>query len=174
MKFFLHTIILLGLLFTACCKKDSPFTPTAPPTLPPETQTGANTFGCMINGQLWLPKGGGFIPNFSKEYTNNKIYIQAAKADISPTQYIGINFGKVYKDTTLIINNYNNGIDFQHFNYGVNLSFYEPVNGKTGEFHLKKLDTINHIMSGTFWFDAIDTTTNAVIEIRDGRFDLTY
>ena len=29
--------------------------PKPEPTLPSETQIGANTFGCLVNGKLWLP-----------------------------------------------------------------------------------------------------------------------
>ena len=28
----------------------------AEPDLPPETQAGANTFGCRINGRVWVPQ----------------------------------------------------------------------------------------------------------------------
>ena len=37
-------------LFCTSCKKTSP-----PTVLPPITQNGANTFGCKINGQVWVP-----------------------------------------------------------------------------------------------------------------------
>jgi hypothetical protein len=58
--------IKLLLLIIACanifvaCKKDK--TEPAKPApvadqLPAITQTGANTFGCLINGQVWIPKG---------------------------------------------------------------------------------------------------------------------
>ncbi len=46
-----------------CCKKDSTNT-TDVPGLPPATQIGANTFGFLLNGQPWVPKGnngGGLI-----------------------------------------------------------------------------------------------------------------
>jgi hypothetical protein len=43
----------LTLLFGAC-----ELFPEAEPenTLPPITQVGANTFGCKVNGEVWLPK----------------------------------------------------------------------------------------------------------------------
>ena len=43
---------LLTLTQCSQCKKNDP-TPLA--QLPPATQTGANTFGCLVNGQVWLP-----------------------------------------------------------------------------------------------------------------------
>jgi hypothetical protein len=33
--------------------------PEPEPTLPPATQTGANTFGCLINGKVFQARGGG-------------------------------------------------------------------------------------------------------------------
>jgi hypothetical protein len=48
--------ILLPLLFLFLlgCNKDENNDPLA--GLPPETQTGANTFGCLIDGKLYLPR----------------------------------------------------------------------------------------------------------------------
>lgn len=67
-------------------------------------------------------------------------------------------------------------------NAGGQYSFY-PANGAykifqtntttNGELWIKKLDTINQIISGTFWFDAINTNGQKV-EVREGRFDVRY
>lgn len=38
------------------------------PTLPPATQTGANTLGFLLNGQLWLPDGACGYSNQSPVY----------------------------------------------------------------------------------------------------------
>ncbi len=49
-------LTLLTLLALASCSKDTP-TPEEPlAKLPAETQTGANTFGCIINGQVFYPR----------------------------------------------------------------------------------------------------------------------
>ncbi|GAA3930553.1 hypothetical protein GCM10022406_14860 [Hymenobacter algoricola] len=52
-KFFLYAALLL---LTQCskCKQDDP---TPEEQLPPATQTGANTFGCLVNGQVYTPSG---------------------------------------------------------------------------------------------------------------------
>ena len=49
------TVILLSTLLGASCKKTN--TPSPTDQLPPTTQTGANTFGCLVNGKVWIPKG---------------------------------------------------------------------------------------------------------------------
>ena len=48
----LKTAVLLFLTFTLinCTKSDDQ------DQLPPATQTGANTFGCLINGKVFIPK----------------------------------------------------------------------------------------------------------------------
>ena len=36
--------------------------------LPPETQTGANTFGCLVNGKVFIPKDSGLNPYLTCYY----------------------------------------------------------------------------------------------------------
>ena len=59
-----YLIILMALAFITCCKKtDSLDAELA--KLPPITQTGANTFGCLVNGKAYIPSGNdGWFPNF--------------------------------------------------------------------------------------------------------------
>ena len=40
-----------------------------------------------------------------------------------------------------------------------------------GELIITRLDTINKIISGTFWFNLLNSK-NEKVEVRDGRFDL--
>jgi hypothetical protein len=75
--------VKLLLLIIACanifaaCKKDKNTTPIEPtPTrdqLPAITQTGANTFGCLVNGKVYIPKGysGNGSPNPKITYDIN-------------------------------------------------------------------------------------------------------
>ncbi len=49
----LATFSLFGL---GSCSNSTPNDPVL--QLPPETQTGANTFGCYINGKLLIPRNG--------------------------------------------------------------------------------------------------------------------
>jgi hypothetical protein len=48
--------ILLLVMLTAACSNDSNSNPES--LLPPITQTGANTFGCLIDGKLFIPRDG--------------------------------------------------------------------------------------------------------------------
>ncbi len=49
--------VLLTFSF-AQCKKHHPPPKTELEKLPPITQTGANTFGCLLNGVAFTPGGG--------------------------------------------------------------------------------------------------------------------
>lgn len=56
-------LYLALVLLTQCseCKNDP--TPRDPADqLPPATQTGANTFGCLVNGQPYTPSGSNSTP----------------------------------------------------------------------------------------------------------------
>jgi hypothetical protein len=50
MKKLLLIISLLTIIQISCNSSDEGFTPT----LPPETKTGANTFGVTINGKVYI------------------------------------------------------------------------------------------------------------------------
>ena len=51
-------LIFLTILSLVGCSKDNPKQSDPLSLLPPETQTGANTFGCIINNQVFYPRDG--------------------------------------------------------------------------------------------------------------------
>lgn len=52
--------------------------------------------------------------------------------------------------------------------------FYETKKPSfEGELLIKRLDTINQTVSGTFWFNAINANGQKV-EVKEGRFDVRY
>lgn len=87
-------LVTLGLLFHSCLH---PKEPTAP-QLPPETQTGANTFGCYVNGQLWLPEGkpmagaSNFRIDYDPTLSKGFLVINADKINKSQNRNTSINF----------------------------------------------------------------------------------
>lgn len=63
-------LLLVGLALNSC----SLFS-TSEPELPPETQEGKGTFGCKVNGKIWIPKEEGLLPQdnpLAAMYTNNR------------------------------------------------------------------------------------------------------
>ena len=59
-------LLLAALLGLSQCKKKRD--PAPEDQLPPATQTGANTFGCLVNGQPWTPQGYNGMSNYSVYY----------------------------------------------------------------------------------------------------------
>lgn len=50
---------------------------------------------------------------------------------------------------------------------------FETTNTVTGELKITKLNTQQRIISGTFWYDAINPKGD-IVKIREGRFDMHY
>ena len=153
--------------------------------LPPETQTGANTFGCLVNGQVFKPggaqlSGGSLQCNY--QFLNGSYYFILSGRNRSGTNPLtSVN---LYTDSLpitqglkLVLKNRINGTASGRY-FGpesdINLATYlTNDNLFTGELWIKKLDTINQIVSGTFWYDAVNNNSQKV-EIREGRFDMRY
>ena len=54
-------LVLVTTFFLSSCDKDGQIF-AGKDQLPPETQTGANTVGCLVNGKVFLPKKEGNKP----------------------------------------------------------------------------------------------------------------
>lgn len=50
---------------------------------------------------------------------------------------------------------------------------YLTTSSIIGELKMTKFDEINRIVSGTFWFDAVNNNGEQV-QVREGRFDVHY
>ncbi len=175
--------ILLSSTILSCCNKDENTTPAPSPVsqLPPATQTGANTVGCLVNGEAFLPyQSNPFgTPALTCSYqlidSQYEFALGFGNDKLSPVRGLTIlsnkllfNEGQIYliKQEELINSSfayYQNG--FQNV-FGTNIT-------NTGELKINKLDQSNAIISGTFWFDAIKSSGEK-IEIREGRFDMKY
>jgi hypothetical protein len=151
--------------------------------LPPETQTGAGTFGCLINGNIFKPKGdpfGGPILSCAYQYINGGYYFQIKAFNKGGAVNYGVGIftdsSRIQEGLKLVLRNRN----VQGEGYGLysiselqGLTNYITNTSDSGEVIIKKLDSINRIVSGTFWFDAINPSGEKV-QIRSGRFDMKY
>ena len=179
-------LIFLATLTLSCCNKDDDKTPIE--QLPPATTTGANTAGCLVNGQAFLPKGSSqFGPTLSCFYQQDQhgyhfglsIVEKGSKED--KTVNISLNPNQLVENSTYTLGlKTNNGTSYNS-NFGEYIIYYAIVNAiqytttatVTGELKITKLDTQQRIISGTFWYDAINSDGEKV-EIREGRFDMRY
>lgn len=176
MKKFL-TIIFTVVLLLGCNKENAPKPIILPiQQLPPPTQVGANTFGCLLDGQVFIP---GNTPNpldsqyqlisgeyyfaidGAKKFANNDL-ISIGLGTLKLT----IQEGATYQLFAQEDNKANGSFFFNTF-----ISYTSNTN--TGEMKITKFDTINQIVSGTFWFDVLDNF-GIKHEIREGRFDMRY
>lgn len=173
-----YSILLLFLALTvAGCSDDDDNPPTDPvDQLPPATQTGAQTFGCLLDGEVFLPgntsnnldcvyqfvNGGYYFALQSNKRDNNNNRITLAIG----TNSLEINEGETYSLTEFIEGNAS-GI----YSYATNTSYTSQ--DYKGELKITKLDYDNHIVAGTFWFDIKDSN-GVVHKIREGRFDVRF
>ena len=181
-------LLLITTTFLACCSKDQPPTQLNPiDQLPPATQTGANTAGCLVNGQAFLPKGnsfGGPILSCFYQQDADGYHLGLSITNKSSLENKSINISLNPQQLTegstyMLVLRTNNGSSYTS-NFGeyiitnnINSGFqYRTTNTITGEIKITKLNASQKIISGTFWYDSI--LSNDIIKVRDGRFDMRY
>ncbi len=168
-------IALLLVLFTSCDDDRNPFTP--PNKLPAYTEKGANTFGCLVNGEVLVARkhfGSISIPlQCDYELHNGKRSFRLRGTDFISQRTVGIILDSTFikQDSIYEFDSYLTSNNSARFN---NDTTFHTVKPFTGEIHIRVFDTINGIISGTFWFDAIDTESGAVKQVREGRFDIGH
>ncbi|SDY37750.1 hypothetical protein [Hymenobacter psychrophilus] len=178
------TLLLAALLgLSQCHKKDQGPAPAPESLLPPATQTGANTFGCLLNGQPWTPSGFNGTSNYSVSYDptynggtfdlRTYRYPSGNQNSDKDQQYIILyargltqigthdlaNDNKV--NSTATLNDRKSGCDY-HDRYP---QFY-----RRGSLMITRLDLQAGIISGTFDFTLYKPGCDT-IKITNGRFD---
>ncbi|PHR69653.1 MAG: hypothetical protein COA67_09590 [Lutibacter sp.] len=191
-----YTLLLFTLLFTLLsCSKDDDDTFT--PTLPEATQTGENTFGCYIDGNLLTPRDGSgtfnnpdvgmkeIVLGTSPNYDYNEIRVRDFKSGNGGI--IKIHFIDLHQngEGTFTINKSNceDGIDANN-NINITCRWLDETtqtykwycsieNG--GVLSITKYDFNNKIYSGTFSCTMQNRDdSNDTIEITQGRFDIKW
>lgn len=181
MKKTLTTLLIITTFSFAQCKKQR-VAKTELEKLPPATQTGANTFGCLLNGKAFMPGGGGLLDQvltvqYDPTYGMGSLRI-TAKSFLSGSNYISMS---LHGDTINTIGNYLLAFESKYsvfyFNTYSQCTFntYDPPPPTitSGGLNVKKFDTNNRIISGTFSFN-VSTSACGTIEATDGRFDVKY
>lgn len=172
MQHVLPFLSVAALLTLSTCKKDDPEA-----QLPPATQTGANTFGCLINGQAWTPRGNNGTSNYSVSYDpsyrkgtlNISTYRYNSNADNDWQSMI------IYSDSLktpgvyqlnrpnrqeALFHNFKNGCEFS----GGSRNYCR------GALTITRLDLQAGIISGTFHFTLYKPGCDS-IRVTEGRFD---
>ena len=172
-SYFLFSAFVL-ILFIAACKKNNT-TPTQPlpqPTtcdtcLPAITNTGQNTFGCRVNGKVWLPQRGSFQPAVNADLFGNQIGIEGYNS--SSDVWVSIWLNPILDTCYYKFPKYD--LITARGQYLANKD-YVTDSLKTGFIHFTRVDFKQGVFSGTFAFDTYSYDKKDTIHITDGRFDI--
>ena len=160
------------------CNKDDDKPADPVNLLPPITQTGAGTFGALVDGKPFIGKNPYF--NCYYQFVDGGYYFGLGGEDErSLPQYIYIlseniqlKQGETYELLDVEKGNAYGGGGFI-FSYTSSSQSYTNKTF-TGELTITKLDFTNNIVSGTFWFDLKHPVTGERVKIREGRFDTRF
>lgn len=173
----LHLPVLVLVLFitntSSRCKKQN-----SEPQLPAETTIGAMTFGCKVNGKVFVPKGSIDGPGIIAQYLflgngpGGGWWLNLSAVDRYESK--GIYFRT---DTLLLIedNVYNLKREkgYPSAEYAMGLYDYFMGNNDTGKIIVTRHDLSQRILSGRFYFTATNNNGEK-INITEGRFDIRY
>jgi len=189
MKKLLTTLLFVFSLFSiGGCTKDPTNTNFQ---LPPETQTGANTFGVTINGKVYIPRdpsGSGIFPNSkgmifwgTSSLAWNEIEIKDGASPVGFNMIIHLQNFEALGAGTFILkqSNFHNNIDsspVDHIYFKIwdsNISNYAYYGSIANQGQVNVTRRSNGIVSGNFKgkFVRYDNP-NQFIQIADGRFDI--
>ena len=170
--------LLLPLFFLATsCDDDDTILPTPEtdvPGLPPATQTGAGTFGCLIDGEPWVAKSAPFASGSTvglrvTHYPDwNGYNFQTYNNDDRWSIDIQINYVTEPDDYPIVRAS-------RDYLNGGSCAVNEMNEDSLYYLNVTHLDLTGRIISGTFSF----TTENedescSRIDITNGRFDATF
>ena len=172
----LFFVVISATLFS--CKKEVS-------ELPPATQSGANTFGLKLDGAMWVPAGFGIVPTAPKleaKIIGSDFTLNARNFSSSPTESEFEIYIKGLTETG--IGNYSLSAaasypdPYHSYAYYVHRKFtpdneWVTTAPYTGTVTITKIDSVNHFVSGTFQFQAINLyNPPQPINVTEGRFDV--
>ena len=188
MKAFI-SISIIGfflLLSDVSCKKTD-----SSPVMPPETQEGRSTFGCLINNSLFVNYGTSNLygPNLEVyDVAQHFISIESyMKYDNHHYKFIGFVIKKPIKEGLYFFNSTESQAFFQiEIDDNSGCYYKTDTNKITGTLEISKSDTVKRILSGRFNFkahkyyhtnahgDTLKGTCDSIITVTQGRFDIHY
>ena len=166
-----YSYLIIVVMLFSCSKSGDNSAELA--KLPPATETGANTCGCLVNGKAWVAK----VPAVAgtQAYTIGPVVFMNLTDSVSTAihfvlrgyepainKYYKINNGQGWSSASLDSCGYHSSKDLENIS----------------RIKFTKLDTVNRIMSGTFshTFTRASATGSScpVLKFTDCRFDLKY
>ncbi|GAA0874928.1 hypothetical protein GCM10009118_13360 [Wandonia haliotis] len=165
---------------SSCKKENTEPNSSNPNVLPPLTHEGKNTFGCKVNGEVWVAQMpfavGGAIALEGTYYTNTNMMYLVAKRKLEEE-------GKFDRIDILVENLIQNGDyvmltddnqmrGFTDYEGNYNCSTYRYNDDLLRRVIITYFSPSQGIISGTFEMDLINPSCPGdTIRIREGRFD---
>jgi len=170
---FINLILLLLLASCDGCKKDDPKPLTELEKLPPPTQEGKNTFGCLVNGKAFVP-----ATSIDAGAVYQLGFLNIYGARFKPFQTLSLNIYEGNNGTVSLskydLNKFPDSYAKASFQIDeLSSCQYEPQNCISGTITLTKIDRIKYIVSGTFDFTTLSKGCDT-LKITNGRFDIRY
>jgi hypothetical protein len=185
----LKTTILLFALTLSNCENNDP-----QDQLPPITQTGANTFGAIVDGRPFVPKGtisfnplgtrnkelGVFVgSDFFDKNGDDKWFITTFNSEDNPNTYIYIYLPTLVNSPKDFIikksdGSERNDLPNAHIYCLINKGEFQYLSFEnSGVLNFSKIDIVNGFYAGTFNVKLKNKDDeNDMIQITDGRFDI--
>lgn len=170
-------LFLLFFLAAISCKKDR---------LTKETQKGANTFSCLIDGKVYKPcSHRGIIGGPNDPSLNGGVYssgngmsasVSAAGCGESGAwdKNVYIEIGNLTGAGTYLLSDLSNRLQYT-VRENNTIRVYSSLNTKSGRVIITRDDRASKILSGTFEFEGSDNNDpGKIIKITSGRFDIKY
>lgn len=171
------------------CDKDDENNPSSTGNnqkrLPPKTQSGENTIGFKVNGEVWRPYNflGKVVEAEYNTYYDEEKDKKESWLSIEARWHKEGNQEDFYLDMANIFSSGKFECDDDEL---YSMEFTESEDGTvkniclscpkpiSGQINVTKLDTVNQVISGTFSFKAYCQQTKDTLNITDGRFDFQY
>ncbi|MEI7502469.1 MAG: DUF6252 family protein [Paludibacter sp.] len=165
--------ISIMILFTMLVSGCKDYGPPIPTKLPDVTNIGANTFGCYIENEIYIPE----YRRITFEMPGPVLFY----FPILPKYILSISTSRIvnkrdpFKDASVKFS-IENVRDTGMFNLNDGVVEYEGINYYTdsinyGKINITNVDSVKKIISGTFYFKAKDQYSDKIITITNGRFD---
>lgn len=184
MKILLTPLLFLALLTIGSCKKDDPQA-----SLPPATQEGKNTAGCLINGQAFVAQsyGGDILspptPAMSGGFSFDSLYCLFIHGKYNGQGVEVMLFLRGERTGIYLLNRTTPYYPQSTPRYALSHATYRTVDSytrevyvtdarHTGRVELTKGNIQQGLSAGTFSFTAVSNQDSIkTITITDGRFD---
>ncbi|GAA4327453.1 hypothetical protein GCM10023115_24630 [Pontixanthobacter gangjinensis] len=179
MKLRLFYLLVILLTTLTSCSKENESCESPVDCLPPATQTGANTVGCLVDGKVLVPAGKGFgtgavLKAQYSTYEGDILFgIVVRDVDSGRNLYLELRSERIEEKKNYELNVVSDTTNYAIYSQG-SLGFFQTNEIYKGEIYFSKVDFSKRIASGTFWFDAKDDENGEVVEVREGRFDVVF